>query len=211
MTRRHRHCVQARRLFFTYTMATIQPSFANAAKFFNSLLEALDREDHRALLFFMDFCFQQRRDVPPWAQKMFSAAVGKARDFEIKSWGEVFGRPLAKGGQLDKQRRKDRALARVWALVNKRRRAGEPRSKALFEAVGRELSIGGATVVEEMYDKVLREFRERPEGYALIRSPNPGYPIKHLGRAGQMRTTTILVKDTFEPPFDPQDKPPRKD
>jgi hypothetical protein len=38
MTRRHRHCVQARRLFFTYTMATIQPSFANAAKFFNSLL-----------------------------------------------------------------------------------------------------------------------------------------------------------------------------
>jgi acyl-CoA synthetase (AMP-forming)/AMP-acid ligase II len=39
MTRRHRHCVQARRLLFTYTMATIQPSFANAAKFFNSLLE----------------------------------------------------------------------------------------------------------------------------------------------------------------------------
>ena len=38
MTRRHRHCVQARRLLFTYTMATIQASFANAAKFFNSLL-----------------------------------------------------------------------------------------------------------------------------------------------------------------------------
>src|ERR1700740_1301233 len=42
MTRRHRHCVQARRLLFTYTMATIQPSFANAAKFFNSLLEVAD-------------------------------------------------------------------------------------------------------------------------------------------------------------------------
>ena len=41
MTRRHRHCVQARRLLFTYTMATIQPSFANAAKFFNSLLVLL--------------------------------------------------------------------------------------------------------------------------------------------------------------------------
>jgi hypothetical protein len=172
--------------------------------------EAFDQGNKDALLHFISFCFLQRRDVPEWAQEKFRDAVARAKDFEIKSWDEVFGRPLEKGAHLDARRRKHRVLAEVWKSVNKRRRAGDSLNKELYEAVGKELGVGGATVVEEMYERILREFREGPPGYAKLRSARVGYPVKDSGRGGERRAI-VQVLDTFEPPFDPQDKSSRKD
>jgi hypothetical protein len=174
-----------------------------------SALEALERGDQCALLYFMRFCFDQGRDVPAWAKERFSSAVERALDYEIKSWSEVFGAPLEKGGQLPPKQRSLR-LGEVWKLVNERRRAGEPLNKDLYEAVGRELGIGGATVVEEMYGEVSKEFRDQREGYALMRTQRVGYPVKHNSAPGQTRTIKAKILDTFAPPHG-RTRKPRKD
>jgi hypothetical protein len=158
-----------------------------------SCLEKLGQGDQGALLHFIDFCFLQRRDVPAWAREKFREAIGKVRSFEVKSWDEVFGRPLKKGKQLAALRRRSEALSKVWKLVNARRRAGEALDKRLFEAVGREVGIGGATVVEKMYYELLAEFRESAEA------------AKYGTAKGPLRTITFEVKDIFEPPFDPHE------
>jgi hypothetical protein len=179
------------------------------AEYEQGALEALRQGYQQALIYFINFCFQQGRGVPSWAQEMFSAAVVKALEFEIKSWDEAFGRPLEKGKQLDKERRKHRALSEVWRLVNERRLAGKPLDKALYEAVGKELGIGGATVVEEMYGKVARRFRDMPDGLAFISSLSPGFPSKSLGKGGETRTIRVKVDAKFAPP--PKPRRPRKD
>jgi hypothetical protein len=108
--------------------------------------------DKDRLLWSMNFCFVYRRPIPDWAKKAFRAAYLKGVRFEIKSWDEVFGRPLKKGGQLAAERRKAALAERVLELVLDARH-GEPKkpiSKELFESIGKKLGVGG-TVAAEIY------------------------------------------------------------
>jgi hypothetical protein len=86
--------------------------------------------------------------------------VERAQAHEIKSWDEVFGRPLKKGKQQTVERKKRLlgypVLMRVW----ERHAAGEAISKPLFEAVGRELGVSG-TVAAEIYYKALKGLPEK--------------------------------------------------
>ena len=136
-----------------------------------SALEKLGRGDQGALLHFISWCFLQRRDVPAWAQEKLRDATSKALTFQIKSWDEVFGRPLKRGKQLAAERRRYLADAEIWKRVNARRRAGAALDKHLFAAVGKELGIGGATVVENIYYKILREFRSSEEAESMATAP----------------------------------------
>ena len=52
------------------------------------------------------FVSTERVAVPPWVQEKFRAAMDKFHRREIKSWDEVFGRPLLKGKQLATEQRK---------------------------------------------------------------------------------------------------------
>lgn len=71
--------------------------------------------------------------------------------YEIKSWDEVFGRPLKKGKQLATERRNYNIGARLMYRVRERHRAGEKIDKGLFEAVGKEFDISGTTASELYY------------------------------------------------------------
>jgi hypothetical protein len=166
-----------------------------------SAKKRLDQGDQGELLRFINWCFVQRREVPAWARQKFDDAVNRVRGFEVKSWDDVFGRPLRKGQQLAANRRKGvETAARVWKCANARRRAGEPVDKATFAAIGRDLGIGGSTVVSEIYGTVLREFRESDEAE------------KHGGGTeGPVHRETVRIVAIFDPPFDPDyDGPPRK-
>jgi hypothetical protein len=102
-----------------------------------SAKKRLDQGDQGELLRFINWCFVQRREVPAWARQKFDDAVNRVRGFEVKSWDDVFGRPLRKGQQLAANRRKGvETAARVWKCANARRRAGEPVDKATFAAIG---------------------------------------------------------------------------
>lgn len=154
----------------------------------------LDQGDRGELLRFINWCFHQRKGVPAWAQARLDDAVTRVADFEVKSWDEVFGRPLKKGNQLAAARRKSiQVAAEVWRCANARRRAGEPVDNVFFAAIGKELGIGGATVVSDIYYAILREFQEK-EGAAECE-----------GSDGPTRRITVKVIAKFEPPFDPHD------
>lgn len=164
-----------------------------------SALERLAQGDRGELLRFINWCFRQRREVPAWAQESLDEAVTKVAEFEVKSWDEVFSRPFKKGKQLAAARRKSiQVAAEVWRCANARRRAGESVDSAFFAAIGKELGIGGATVVSEIYYAILEEFRASDE------AEGPSFSD------GVVRRETKKLIAKFEPPFDPlYDGPPR--
>jgi hypothetical protein len=71
---------------------------------------------------------------------------------EIKSWDEVFGRPLLKGKQLATEQRKLRLAGPIYQRVYERHMAGEPVTKALFDEVGKEVGVSGTVAAEIYYE-----------------------------------------------------------
>jgi hypothetical protein len=126
--------------------------------------EAGDRD---VLLYFVDCCFRNNRPVPDWARKAFSAACQRVWWYEVKSWDEVFGRPLKKGEHLAAARRKVKLARDIWWEVKIRHDegAGEPITKELFDSVGKKFKIGGTTAAEIYYwlenEEEEEEFQEQ--------------------------------------------------
>jgi hypothetical protein len=144
---------------------SVDDEFAKSEHYYRS---ALERGDKGALLRFLHHCFMNNRAVPGWAQDAFSDIMRKVRRYEVKSFDEVFGRPLKKGAQLATGRRKQRAAPLIWDGVCARRSAGEPITKALFDAVGKEAGVSG-TVAAEIYYELVEEM-EKELGDMLDRS-----------------------------------------
>ena len=119
---------------------------------------AIERGDKRELLSFINWCFMNRLVVPSWAQEKFSQAMQKSHG--IRTWEEVFGRPVKKGARLPDAMRRSDLAPRIWDSVNDRHEAGEPISKELFEVVGEKLGCGG-TLVGKIYYEILKEFKDQ--------------------------------------------------
>jgi hypothetical protein len=116
--------------------------------------EAFKAGDGSQLLWFVNFCLILNRPVPDWARQAFRAAYNRGLRFEIKSWDEVFGRPLKKGKQLATERRKMELATHVTALVFELHQLrGKPIGKALFESIGKKLGIGGTTASDLYYGR----------------------------------------------------------
>ena len=108
--------------------------------------------------------------IPPWLKQAFQNAYGAKSAYKIKSWDEVFGRPLKKGIRLARERRNNRIANDIYERVVERHIAGEPIDKNLFEAVGKNFGVGG-TVASELYYEVkeLEEALELPGRFKKTR------------------------------------------
>jgi hypothetical protein len=98
------------------------------------------------------------KSIPAWAASAIKHACIKAFHGEIKSWDEVFGKPIPKG----KQQRGIQTAAmkfEVHGRVMELKEAGHKIDNDLFDRVGKELrigTVGRATTVKKLYGEVKR-------------------------------------------------------
>ena len=97
-------------------------------------------------------CMQKGVPIPPWLERAFKKAYFDVLSCEVKSWDDVFGRPLEKGKHAAKVRRDLKIAHPIWAAVQKRHAEGEPIAKKLFEEVGKlfDPQISG-TIISDIY------------------------------------------------------------
>jgi hypothetical protein len=107
-----------------------------------------------AVLLMIRHCFMQRWPVPDWAQQAFIDACFHVEMGGAASWDDVFGRPHPPGKHLRSiqlENRKYGIYSRVQEIVEKE---DVPIDDKLFERVGRETGLGGATVIKNAYYRV---------------------------------------------------------
>ena len=67
--------------------------------------ELYDQGDKTQILVGLHWCFIFHEPIPPWLEQAFQNAYGAKPEYKIKSWDEVFGRPLKKGIRPERERR----------------------------------------------------------------------------------------------------------
>ena len=91
--------------------------------------------------------------LPGWLETAFLKAYRNVRQYRAKSWDDVFGKAHKKGTQLAAKRQEREKSLSVYHRILSIKRA-EPSTaiaEELFERVGRETGLGGATVMKEYY------------------------------------------------------------
>jgi hypothetical protein len=128
------------------------------------LAAAFENGEKAALLEMMFHCATSNQPLPEWARNAFMQGYCVVREGYAPSWDDLFGKPHPgkkhlRTIQLDGQK---------WSVHSRvldiRERENAPIDGALFERVGRELGIGGKTLVSKLYysvDHALRRFRQR--------------------------------------------------
>jgi hypothetical protein len=140
-------------------------SEADTDKYLAEILDILEERfnagDKSALLYAIYHCLLMKRPLPEWLRAAFLHTYEARARFEIRSWDEVFGRPVPKSTHLETEKRnaelRPLIIERVEAL-----KAEGPIDKGLFEKIGRELNppLKGTTVSEIYYDERSRELSE---------------------------------------------------
>jgi hypothetical protein len=110
-----------------------------------------------ALLDAIYYCCLLKRPLPEWWRLKFLHTYEAHARFEIRSWDEVFDRPVPKSTHLKTEKRNAELRFRILERV---RELGPPIHKDLFDQIGEELGISGTTVSEIYYDKRTRELYE---------------------------------------------------
>jgi hypothetical protein len=92
--------------------------------------------------------------APAWLSDAFAASYKAAKDGSVRSWDDVFERPLPKGTHLKQfHYRKDLTFS-VWCLAAMiRAHADAPIDDALFERIGEIFGIGRRLAKELYYAK----------------------------------------------------------
>jgi hypothetical protein len=107
--------------------------------------------DKTALLAAMHQCLLLNKPVPEWLRLAFVEAYQEATGFNIRSWDEVFGKPVESGAHL-KARREYAGLRYAVAMGVAMRAPSQKIEKGLFESIGAELGISGTKASEIYYD-----------------------------------------------------------
>jgi len=123
----------------------------NVAEYFEKMLKrSFEAGDKSTLLFAIYACLDLRRPLPEWVRVVFLNAYEAAERFEIRSWEEVFGRPVPKGTHL-KPKKRDAGLPLIIIdAVETLKKAGRKTDKDLFKQVGKEWGIN-ATRASDIY------------------------------------------------------------
>jgi hypothetical protein len=112
--------------------------------------------DKSELLRCLNHCLWFRQPIPDWVRNGIRLAYALASSHQVKSWDEVFGRPLKKGKQLATEHGNFRIRFKLLHAVEKRHEAGEPLDDELFTSVGEKFDVG-KTVAREIYYSTLAE------------------------------------------------------
>ena len=107
-------------------------------------------------------CFLTNKAVPKELSDAFVERYLRGRKGEIRSWDEVFGRPVAKGAHLPTERKRARLRWTIIERVKALKAGGKRIDKDLFEKVGKELKISGTTASDIYYDEQSRWLRRDP-------------------------------------------------
>lgn len=122
-----------------------------------------DQGDKTQILKCLSSCLYYDRPIPPWLKQAFQNAYRAKSAYTIKSWDEVFGRPikLKKGARLETERRNRSEISSdIYKRVVERHGAGEPIDKELFASVGKDFGVGG-TIASQLYYAVVNARREQ--------------------------------------------------
>lgn len=139
------------------------------AEILDILKERFEAGDRSVLLYAIYHCLLMNRPLPEWLRLQFLHTYEAHARFEIRSWDEVFGRPVSKGTHLETEERNAELryliIERVEAL-----NAKGPIDKGLFEKIGRGLNppLSGTTVSKIYYDERTRRLRESIYGSSGI-------------------------------------------
>ena len=130
------------------------------AEILDILHERFDNGDKSALLYAIYHCLLMKRPLPEWLRLAFLHTYEAHARFEIRSWDEVFGRPVPKGTHLETEKQKAELRPLIILRVQALKTEGRPIDKNLFEEIGTELGISGSTAGDIYYDERSRELRK---------------------------------------------------
>jgi hypothetical protein len=127
--------------------------FAN--RFLEKGRERYEAGDKSAILDCLQYCLMSNPapSIPAWLRKAFCDACAHVDARLVKSWDDVFGRPVPKGWsdrRLAQERRKAAVARDICVTVTDRNHAGEPIDDKLFASVGKKYGVG-STVAKEIY------------------------------------------------------------
>jgi hypothetical protein len=111
--------------------------------------------DKACLPYSLSYCMMNNRPIPPWLATAFSQACHKVHRYEVKSWDDVFGRPLKKGKRLATEHRNMKIAEPLFNAIQDRHKAGAAMNKDLFDEVGTEFGISG-TVASDLYYEIMK-------------------------------------------------------
>src|SRR5262245_16922400 len=123
------------------------------------LKEKCEGGNKAAILKALHQCFLMNAPVPRWLRQAFVNAYENVAGFKAKSWDQAFGRPHPK--RMRPQARKQYRDLRypIAVSVHRRKAAGKPVDKRMFEKIAGELKRAGevarisGTTVSEIYYK----------------------------------------------------------
>jgi hypothetical protein len=130
-----------------------------------------DAGDKSRLLFAIYACLDLGRPMPEWARVAFLRAYEAAESFEIRSWDEVFGRPVPKGTHFNSNKRDAVLPLIIVEHVEALRAAGRKVDKGdLFKEVGKKWGISATRASEIYYAN--RSHRNKSVAGLLLRALN---------------------------------------
>jgi hypothetical protein len=124
--------------------------FAN--RFLEKGRERYEAGDRSELLYCLYWCVSGGRPIPHWLCVAFTQTFLMADELhEVKSWDDVFGKPLKKGKRLGTERKKADIMRQLFQHINELHdEEGKALDGLLFAAVGKKYGVG-ATVAAEIY------------------------------------------------------------
>lgn len=138
-------------------------------------------KDPGAALHAVFLCFWADLEVPDWAQREFRRiyAAGLHGRLGPKDWFK----PARTKAQAERYFRSLDAAPKVWRMV---REAKEPIGNELFEKVGKELGIGGRTLVQELWNarSKPKSAKKRPTQKNALKFSVPFFrsPLRSIAR-----------------------------
>jgi hypothetical protein len=134
-----------------------------------ALYEGPNGDDHKAAIpAGLAYCIANDLPIPPWLRTAFGDALQKVGSRQVKTWDDVFGRPVLKSQRIHTMRRNVEIAGPLFAWIRERRGAGASITKELFGEGGAKFGVG-ATVAEEIYynhkrSLEIQEETDRAEG-----------------------------------------------
>ena len=119
------------------------------------LKEKFEGGNKSVLLYALYYCALLKRSWPEWLRLAFLHTYEAHARFEIRSWNDVFGRPVPKGTHLKTEKRNAKLRPVIVERVRALKAEGRPIDKSLFEEIGRRLNppLKGTTVSDLYYDE----------------------------------------------------------